>query len=114
EEGGRSWFRRAWTRGPRPTALVAMSDAIALGALSAALQCGLRVPDDLSLVGFDDIPEAAWVQPALTTVRQPTREKGTTAAELLIALVNRTGEPRHIQLETHLVRRATVAPPSCG
>lgn len=114
EEGGRSGFRRAWARGPRPTALVAMSDAIALGALSAALQCGLRVPDDLSLVGFDDIPEAAWVQPALTTVSQPTREKGTTAAELLIALVNRTGEPRHIQLETHLVRRATVAPPSSG
>lgn len=108
EEGGRIAFNRLWKR--HPTALVAMGDLIAIGALEAARQAGLVLPDDLSIVGFDDIPEARWVRPALTTVRQPAREKGRVAAELLIGLLERTAAPHHVMLETRLVERQSVAP----
>lgn len=107
EEGGRHGLDRLLKRGPAPTAIVAMSDLIAIGALESALARGLRIPDDLSFVGFDDIPEVSWVQPPLTTVRQPMQEKGRTAAELLLDLVVRKGEPRHVVLETELVVRGS-------
>jgi DNA-binding LacI/PurR family transcriptional regulator len=110
EEGGRAAFDRLWRR--RPTALVAMGDLIAVGALEAALQAGVVVPDDLSIIGFDDIPEARWVRPALTTVRQPAREKGRVAAEQLIGLLGLLGgtaTPCHINLETELIERGSVA-----
>jgi DNA-binding LacI/PurR family transcriptional regulator len=68
----------------RPTAILAMSDMAAIGIMSAARAAGFRVPDDLSVVGFDDIPAAAWTNPPLTTVRQPIVEKGRLAARLLI------------------------------
>jgi alanine racemase len=109
EEGGRAAFDRLWRRGRRPTALVAMSDLIAVGALEAALQSGLAVPEQLSIIGFDDIPEARWIRPALSTVRQPAREKGRVAAELLISLLDGSGAPRYINLETELINRASVA-----
>jgi alanine racemase len=105
EEGGRHGFERLLKRGSAPTAIVAMSDLLAIGALESALARGLRVPTDLSLVGFDDIPEVSWVQPPLTTVRQPMQEKGKTAARLLLDLLMRGGEPRHVVLETKLVVR---------
>jgi DNA-binding LacI/PurR family transcriptional regulator len=69
---------------PRPTGILAMSDRLAVGALRAAEQLGLKVPTDLSIVGFDDIPLASRIRPHLTTVRQPLTEKGTIAAELLL------------------------------
>jgi alanine racemase len=109
EEGGHAAFGRLWRRGRRPTALVAMGDLIAVGALEAALQTGVAVPDDLSIIGFDDIPEARWVRPALTTVRQPAREKGRVAAEQLIGLLGENAIPCHINLETELIERASVA-----
>lgn len=68
----------------RPSAVLAMSDMAAIGVVSAAIAAGLRVPEDLSVVGFDDIPAAAWTNPPLTTVRQPIVEKGRLAARLLI------------------------------
>ena len=68
----------------RPTAVLAMSDMAAIGVMSAALAAGLHVPEDLSVVGFDDVPAAAWTNPPLTTVRQPTVEKGRLAARILI------------------------------
>ena len=61
-----------------------MSDMTAIGVMTAAAQAGVRVPVDLSVVGFDDLPIAAWTNPALTTVRQPIVEKGRIAARLLI------------------------------
>ena len=76
-EGG----RLALAADPRPTALIAATDQLALGALAAASEAGLRVPDDLSVVGFDDVPAAAWAH--LTTVRQPLFEKGEVAGRLL-------------------------------
>lgn len=107
EEGGKHGLDRLLKRGATPTAVVAMSDLIAIGALESALARGLHVPGDLSLVGFDDIPEVSWVQPPLTTVRQPMQEKGRTAAKLLLDLVVRSGEPRHVVLETELVVRGS-------
>jgi DNA-binding LacI/PurR family transcriptional regulator len=78
-EGG----RLALAANPRPTALIAATDQLALGALEAASEAGLRVPDEVSVIGFDDIPGAAWSRPALTTVRQPLLEKGEVAGRLL-------------------------------
>jgi alanine racemase len=68
----------------RPTGVLAMSDMAAIGVISAAQAAGLHVPEDLSVVGFDDVPASAWTNPPLTTVRQPIVEKGRLAARLLI------------------------------
>jgi DNA-binding LacI/PurR family transcriptional regulator len=110
--GGGKAFRRAWAAGHRPTALLAMSDAMAIGAMSAARDLGVLVPRDLSIVGFDDIDVAAHVEPQLTTVHQPIREKGAQAARLLMAGIERR-DPReeHRRLPTRLVVRASTAPP---
>ncbi|MGX7827349.1 LacI family DNA-binding transcriptional regulator [Actinokineospora sp. 24-640] len=99
-----------WLLQRRPTALLCMSDELALGALRAAHDLGLRVPEDLSLVGFDDTPAAAWADPPLTTVRQDLTAKGRIAADLAINLLDgaRPG-PAHT-LPTTLVERASTAP----
>src|SRR6185436_324282 len=86
-----------------PTAIVAFNDSIAFGALRAARNRGLRVPEDLSVVGFDDIEPAILVAPALTTVRQPLGEMGRTAVDVLVRLLGRrTGETPHIELPVRL------------
>lgn len=108
-EGGQAGLQRLLKRGPRPTAVIAMSDVIAIGAMEAALEQGFHVPADLSFIGFDDIPEAAWVRPPLTTVQQPGKEKGRTAASLLLGLLARTDVPRHVVLNTELIERESVA-----
>jgi DNA-binding LacI/PurR family transcriptional regulator len=109
---GRDAGRRAaaaiLARDPRPTALLAMSDELALGGLAAAADAGLSVPGDVSIVGFDDVPAAADAHPALTTVRQPHREKGRRAAELLLR--PGTVEDEH-RLPIELVVRASTGPP---
>ena len=110
-EGGQAAFERVWDREPRPTAIVAMSDIIALGAMDAACARGLRVPADLSIVGFDDLPEAWRVRPALTTVWQPVEEKGCLAAAVLVAALTEGGPIVHHRLPTELVIRESVAPP---
>jgi DNA-binding LacI/PurR family transcriptional regulator len=76
-------------RDPRPTGILAMSDRLAIGALRAAEQFDLTVPQDLSVIGFDDIPLAARVRPSLTTIHQPLVEKGVVAAELLLGETKR-------------------------
>lgn len=109
---GRDAGRRAaaalLARRPRPTALIAMSDELALGALAAAEDAGLAVPRDLSVVGFDDVPAAADAHPALTTVRQPHREKGRRAATLLLRASSVDDEHR---LPVELIVRASTGPP---
>jgi LacI family transcriptional regulator len=98
----------------RPTAIFAANDVSAIATISAARAAGLRVPEDLSVVGFDDIPEASQCTPPLTTVKQPIREMGERAVELLIRLIRGAEEPAgtHIMLATSLVERAsTQAPP---
>jgi DNA-binding LacI/PurR family transcriptional regulator len=93
----------------RPTAIFSMSDRMAFGALRAATQLGLNVPQDLSIIGFDDIPQAAGSTPALTTVRQPSRAKGQTAAALVAGDLPYTVEFR--ELSTELIVRESVAAP---
>ena len=96
-------------RTPRPTGLLCMSDRLAEGALQSARQLGLRVPDDLSIIGFDDAPGADALQ--LSTVRQPNRRKGELAAQILLDLVaGRPIEPVHL-LPTELIVRASTGPP---
>ena len=109
-EGGASAFQRAWAAGLRPTAVLAMSDAMAIGAMRAARELGLRIPDDLSVVGFDDIDLAAHVDPPLTTVHQPIRQKGADAVRLLLAEVEQreANRPEHLRLETRLIVRAST------
>jgi LacI family transcriptional regulator len=93
----------------QPTAILACSDYIAVGVLSAVHQRGLAVPDDLSLVGFDDMPFAELVDPPLTTVRQPIAEMGRIAFERLLALLNQAKVPALTRLPVKLVERRSVA-----
>jgi DNA-binding LacI/PurR family transcriptional regulator len=90
EDGGFSATLALLNHTPRPTAILAMSDRLAVGALRAAETLGLDVPKDLSIVGFDDIPLASQVRPRLTTVRQPLVEKGAVAARFLLENVGQT------------------------
>lgn len=95
-----------------PTAVFACSDTMAIGIYDAAAALGLRIPDDLSIVGFDDLPEAQWVQPGLTTVRQPIGEMGEAALRMLcrISADPRRDAPRE-ELATALVVRGSTAAP---
>ena len=93
-----------------PTAIFAGSDQQALGVYEAARQRGLRIPQDLSVVGFDDLPAARWVSPPLTTVRQPLAEMGRVAAEMLGDLIE--GVPlrsQRVELLTELIVRESTA-----
>jgi LacI family transcriptional regulator len=95
-----------------PTAIFAFNDAIAVGALHAARERGVRIPEDVSLIGFDDVKYATIVAPMLTTVRQPLAEIGRTGVNLLLRLL--AGEPiqpSHIELATRLVVRDSTGPP---
>ena len=105
-------MRRAWEDGLRPTAVLAMSDAMAIGAMRALRDFGLRVPDDVSVVGFDDIDLAPHVDPPLTTVHQPIRRKGEEAVRLLLTVVQRRdhAKPEHRRLETRLIVRGSTGP----
>lgn len=97
----------------RPTALVAGADLIALGAIDAARAVGLDVPSEFSVVGFDDLPQAAQSFPGLTTVRQPLHDMGQKAARALLALMDGQGLVMdHIRLPTELVVRNSTAPPA--
>ncbi|MEV4754998.1 LacI family DNA-binding transcriptional regulator [Micromonospora sp. NPDC049559] len=96
-----------------PTAIFASSDQMAFGAYEAVRRRGLRVPDDISVVGFDDLPEARWASPPLTTVRQPLAEMGLLAARTVLRLAQ--GEPvetPRVELSTDLVVRDSTAPPA--
>jgi DNA-binding LacI/PurR family transcriptional regulator len=111
-DAGRNLLAAAWGAGLTPTAVLAMSDAMAVGAVRAARERGLSVPADLSVVGFDDIVLAALTDPPLTTVHQPIRHKGVDAVELLLTLVDRhpTRAPEHRRLDTRLIVRGSTGP----
>jgi DNA-binding LacI/PurR family transcriptional regulator len=98
-----------------PTAILAMSDTLAVGALQAAATLGIAVPAELSVVGFDDSPVAAHTTPPLTTVAQPQQEKGRLAAQWLVEDVERGTGPRRKHrraiLPTELLVRESTAPP---
>ena len=96
----------------RPTGVLAMSDMAAIGVMSAAQSAGLRVPEDLSVVGFDDVPASAWTNPPLTTVRQPIVEKGRLAARLLIQRMKGKPVESPSPLRTSLVVRNSTSSPA--
>lgn len=94
-----------------PTAIFAASDQMALGVYEAARRRGLRVPDDISVVGFDDLPESRWTSPPLTTVRQPLAEMGLVAARTVLRLAQgEVIETPRIELATEFVVRDSSAP----
>jgi LacI family transcriptional regulator len=96
----------------RPTAIFAFNDSMAIGVVQAARERGLRLPADLSVVGFDDTSESLIVWPTLTTVRQPLAEMGRTAVSILLRQIeNRRFEPLRVELETKLIVRDSTAPP---
>lgn len=92
----------------RPTAVLAMSDMVAIGVMTAATAAGVAVPQDLSVIGFDDVPLAAWTNPALTTVRQPIVDKGRIAARLLIQRLQGKQVHSPPALSTRLIVRAST------
>jgi DNA-binding LacI/PurR family transcriptional regulator len=98
---------------PRPTAIIAASDTQALGVIAAARELGLHVPDDLSVIGYDDIEAADYV--GLTTIRQQLFESGRLGAQILLSEIEgRSDEPPLARLEPELVVRDTTRPPKEG
>jgi DNA-binding LacI/PurR family transcriptional regulator len=95
---------------PHITAVLAMTDLLAIGVMRAARAAGLRVPDDLSVVGFDDLPAARRTRPALTTVRQPLELKGTAAARALLARLGGHPQGSIAPHPTELIVRASTGP----
>jgi DNA-binding LacI/PurR family transcriptional regulator len=110
-EDGQAAMTRLLARGARFTALFAYSDLIAIGAIKELRAAGLRVPEDVSVVGYDDIPVAAFLEPPLTTVSQPMREVGERAASLLLGAISGGGNGGLHLLPVRLVVRASVVPP---
>jgi len=95
---------------PHPTAVFVASDTVALGALQAIQEAGLRVPQDMAVCGFDDIPLAKFLTPSLTTVQLPAYGLGFAAAELLIRMISKDMiRNPHVILSTELIIRN-----SCG
>lgn len=109
---GRDAARLLLSRSPRPTALLCLSDALALGALAAARDLGLRVPEDLSIAGFDDIPSGRASAPPLTTITQSHRDKGRSAAGMLFRILRGERVDSAPPLPASLVIRGSTATPS--
>jgi DNA-binding LacI/PurR family transcriptional regulator len=95
---------------PRPTALLCMSDELALGAIRAANDLGLSVPAEVSIVGFDDTPAASWSDPPLTTVRQDLVAKGRQAGELALRALNGARPGKPVTIDVELQERGSTAP----
>ncbi|MFE7843780.1 LacI family DNA-binding transcriptional regulator [Microbacterium sp. NPDC057407] len=109
--GGERHARDLLALGDPPTAFFAGSDLQALGVIAAGSAAGLSVPDDLSVVGYDDIALARWMSPQLTTVHQPLRRMGEEATRLALRLADgATADTLRMDLATHLVVRGSTAP----
>lgn len=110
---GYAAFRQLMTLSPRPTALFCGNDWLAVGALNGARELGIDVPKDLTVIGFDDLPVAAWPVFDLTTVSNPVKDSAAEAARLLVRrIASGPGAPyEHRLAPTSLVRRGTHGPP---
>ncbi|GAB1692219.1 LacI family DNA-binding transcriptional regulator [Krasilnikovia sp. M28-CT-15] len=97
---------------PRPTALIVLADLMAFGAIDALRDLGLDVPGDVSVTGFDDLPEAQWSRPRLTTVRQPIAAKGRIAGDFLVSAIRGEDQHPHQLLHTALITRESSRPPA--
>jgi LacI family transcriptional regulator len=111
EAGGYAAARELLALNPRPTAIFAANDSMAIGALSALRESGIRVPDDMAVAGFDDIPLARYMDPPLSSVKVPISNLGARAVEILLhGIAQKNGhEPRRERVATQLVIRR-----SCG
>ena len=95
-----------------PTAIFASNDVMAMGCMDAVRNRGLRIPDDVSIIGFDDIPQSAMVHPALTTIRQPLEQMGRVATQMLLDRIkNPEIVSNRIELPTELIIRESTSPP---
>ncbi len=113
QEGGQAAAMTLLNRPDRPTAIFASNDLQALGVYQAARRLGLRIPADVSVVGFDDLPIASLVDPPLTTVHQPLTEMAAAATELALALGRGERPPQAgLELATTLTVRGSTAPPA--
>jgi LacI family transcriptional regulator len=116
-EGGRQATTELLEHAPELTAIFVLNDLMALGALEAARASGRRIPDDVSIVGFDNIPFAALANPPLTTVGQPIRQLGEQAADLLLRVIEHgltsldSGAHQNLLLPNELIVRGSSAPP---
>jgi LacI family xylobiose transport system transcriptional regulator len=111
-EDGLSHARELLRLPDPPTAVLCGNDLQALGVYEAARQAGLRIPHDLSVIGFDDISYTRWCGPPMTTIRQPVAEMGAAAAKLVLSLA--AGQPltqTRVELATTLIVRDSTAPP---
>ncbi len=111
QEGGYTCMQRILSQQPLPTAIFAASDVMALGAKKAIEDAGLRIPADISLIGFDDIPKVTWATPKLTTIAQPRYQMGWEAALLLIDRIEQSIPPsrQKVVMEHKLVVRESTA-----
>ncbi len=106
QESGYEAMRKLLESSSFPTAVFVANDLDAIGAMKAAKEKSLRIPEDISLIGFDDIQLASYTEPTLTTVRQPIYGMGTTAIRLLVQLIEKKGkEPMKVELPTQLIIR---------
>ena len=95
-----------------PTLIFASNDVMAMAAMDAVREKGLRVPEDISILGFDDIPQASQIRPALTTVRQPLKQMGRVATQMLLEILkNPESKMGRIELPTELIIRDSTAKP---
>jgi len=95
-----------------PTAIFASNDVMAIAAMDAARERGLRIPEEISILGFDDVPQASMVRPSLTSVRQPLEQMGRTAAQVLLDILrNPNHSHKRIELPTELIIRDSTARP---
>ena len=109
-ENGANAFARLMRRAPQTTAVFCGNDVLAVGALRQARAMGLRVPEDISITGFDDIELAEIAEPPLTTVHVPHRDMGRMAAQMLVARLENGVIPKPTDLPTRVVRRGSLGP----
>lgn len=109
-ENGADAMRTLLQADPRPTAVICGNDVLAVGAIGMARSLGLRVPEDVSVTGFDDIEIARIVSPPLTTVHVPHREMGTKAARLVAGLLSGETPAQGTELATSIVERESLGP----
>jgi LacI family transcriptional regulator len=108
-EGGYDAFNRMFANGKLPSAIFVSNDMMAMGVINAANERGVRIPEDLSIIGYDDIHIAKFMTPSLTTIHQPKYRLGKAAVEALLnKLESGETEAQVVQLEPSLIERATV------
>jgi len=113
QQGGYEGTKRFLSLKKPPTALLVINDYSAMGALRAAKELGFRVPEDVSLIGFGDVPFSSMTDPPLTTIREPFQEMGLEAAGMLLEIVQgKKPFPRHKVLPARLIVRDSTAPPA--